>query len=365
MLDQTASTKIFGQDVYTGETDSDGRRQGKGRCVYGAAVDTPEGVVSAAAAATTAAAGGGGNGGSYSGDWDGDEPHGQGERRYTPPGGAEGEGRRGGGGAKATRNEDEDDEDMAIVVTAFGPECPPLASYRGDFKRGVREGNGVCSFFAPAGAGAGAGHHDLAFCDTSGAGGGGSRAVHGPSGESPGLLMIPESYDGEWVGGRPLGRGVLSLRAAAAGRSGSTTTVGGGTTRRTSSHGSGGRGGGGASSIEGVWTKEEGLIHGREKLPGKGGVYEGQYRLGKREGHGRLDLPDGSEYEGERWLAFQYLVVCCASSNMMYMMYMHREIPIPGRYIYTQGRRELLFLSKCSARRHFHTVYIASIHSFF
>ncbi|CAM9777344.1 unnamed protein product, partial [Ectocarpus sp. 12 AP-2014] len=27
-------------------------------------------------------------------------------------------------------------------------------------------------------------------------------------------------------------------------------------------------------------------------------IYEGQYRLGKREGHGRLDLPDGSEYEG-------------------------------------------------------------------
>lgn len=62
--------------------------------------------------------------------------------------------------------------------------------------------------------------------------------------------------------------------------------------------GCGGGGNGGGSSIEGVWT-EEGLVHGRERLPGKGGVYEGQYRLGRREGHGRLDLPDGSEYEGE------------------------------------------------------------------
>lgn len=250
--------------------------------MYGAAADTAGGV---SAAATP----GGGNRGSYSGDWDADEPHGQGVRHYVPPEEAEGKRRKGGG--TATNNED---EDMAVVTVAFGPECPPLASYRGDFKRGVREGNGVCSFFAPAA--------------TAGAAAGAAAAGHAPaSAAAPSPLMVPDSYDGEWVGGRPLGRGILSLRAAVAGPSASTTTGGG--IRRASSVGGYGAGGGG--SIEGVWT-EEGLIHGREKLLGKGGVYEGQYRLGKREGHGRLDLPDGSEYEGEMaWLQHLFIYIMC------------------------------------------------------
>lgn len=251
--------------------DINGRRQGKGRCVYGAAADVAE----------SGATAGGRNGGSYSGNWEADEPHGQGERHYGAPGGAEG--KEQGRGGSAARNK----EDMAMVTTAFGPECPAMASYRGDFKLGVREGNGVCSFFEPV-AGAAAAGHAPAY-----AGGGISGATHGTS-LAYSAPMIPDSYDGQWVGGRPSGRGILSLRAAVAGPSASTTT--GGETRRT------GSGGGYGGSIEGVWT-EKGLTHGREKLLGKGGVYEGQYRLGKREGHGRLELPDGSEYEGEMaWL---------------------------------------------------------------
>ena len=50
-------------------------------------------------------------------------------------------------------------------------------------------------------------------------------------------------------------------------------------------------------SISGKWT-EEGLVYGRETLPGKGDVYEGHYRKGKREGRGRLELTDGSKFEG-------------------------------------------------------------------
>ncbi|CAM9842361.1 unnamed protein product, partial [Ectocarpus sp. 13 AM-2016] len=182
-----------------------------------------------------------------------------------------GGGRGGGRGAAA-----DVDEDIAIVVAAFGPGCPPLASYRGDFKRGVRDGHGVCSFFT-------------ASC------GGGCSVATGSTLGATSIPTIPDSYDGEWVGDRPLGRGVLSLRAVAAAPAAPSNRFS--SSIAGSGSGLAGRGGGSGGSIEGLWT-EEGLAHGREKLPGKGGVYEGQYRLGKREGHGRLDLPDGSEYEG-------------------------------------------------------------------
>lgn len=260
-------------DVYRGARDCDGRRQGKGCCDYGAATETVD-------KTPTAATGGGGGDDYYSGDWDADKPHGRGERVYAAP--RQTRGIAGGEreGLDATIGEE---DDMAIVIAAFGPSCPPMASYRGDFKRGIREGYGMCSFFPPG------------------------VAV---SGDAPGCsaasstLLIPESYDGEWVGGRPLGRGVLSLRAAPATASGnaypSSVKRSGSTMMRRGTAQNGGGGNGRGSLIEGVWT-EEGLIHGREKLPSKGGVYEGQYRLGRREGHGRLDLPDGSEYEGE-WL---------------------------------------------------------------
>lgn len=275
-------------DVYTGESDCDGRRQGRGRCDYGAATKTAEGAPIAAADGS----GGGGSGGYYSGDWDADKPHGRGERVYATP--RETRERAGGEreGQDATR--DEEDEDVRIVTAAFGPGCPPMASYRGDFKRGVREGNGVCSFLPPDTAASG-------HATASGTGSRGLAAANGASAASS-TPLIPESYDGEWVGGRPLGRGVLSLRPApvtAPGRAYPSSVKRSGSTMVRGGEGQNGGGGNAdGSSVEGVWT-EEGLIHGREKLPGKGGVYEGQYRLGRREGHGRLDLPDGSEYEGE------------------------------------------------------------------
>ena len=293
-------------DVYTGERDCDGRRQGKGRCDYRDAAKN-------AAGASTAGGGGDGGGGYYSGDWDADEPHGRGERVYATPGGARGRtggGRGGKGGATTTTSTTtttgDEDENMAIAIAAFGPGCPPMASYRGDFKRGVREGNGVCTFCPPGAAAVASGDTTA----RSGIGSSGGLAVTNGASAGPSTPLVPASYDGEWVGGRPLGKGVLSLRAApaaaAAGgnaypssvkRSGSTMTARGGTPRNG---GDGNGGSGSGSSIEGVWT-EEGLIHGRERLPGKGGVYEGQYRLGRREGYGRLDLADGSEYEGEFW----------------------------------------------------------------
>ena len=299
MVDQADNTIVLENgDVYTGARDSEGRRQGKGRCDFGAAMNTAEGAPAAAAAKAAATGGGGGY---YIGDWDADEPHGQGERTYAGGGArtAGGSGSGGGGGGRGQKDAATagQDEDMAIVTAAFGPGCPPLASYRGDFRRGVREGNGMCSFAAPAdGAVSGSGSSPLVR------GGCGSKSA-GTSGDSGALLLIPVSYDGEWVGGRPLGRGILTLRAAplaatASGKalpSSSSTATRGGAVRNGGCGGSGG----GSTSIEGVWT-EEGLVHGREKLPGRGGIYEGQYRLGRREGHGRLVLPDGSEYEGER-----------------------------------------------------------------
>lgn len=285
---QTDKTVTFdGGDVYTGQLDADGRRQGKGCCDYGAASGKAAGEEAMTQSSADGGDGGGGGDGSYSGEWDADEPHGYGERVY--PHSREGEGKeRGGGGA-----------DMATMTAAFGHGCPPLASYRGDFRRGVREGKGVCSFFAPDPV---------------------RNAARSASTSRTTSLVdpIPESYDGEWVDGRPMGRGVLTLRRTAAATvapsSGPypSSVPGSGsmmmTTRDGTSHGGssddggGGSGGGGRNgsggSIEGMWT-EEGLVHGKEKLPGKGGVYEGQYRLGRREGQGRLELPDGSEYEGE------------------------------------------------------------------
>lgn len=287
---QTDKTATFdGGDLYTGQLDADGRRQGKGRCAYGAAVGTVAREETATALRRPSASGtGGGSGGSYVGEWDADEPHGHGERIYPHPREAEGKGREGRGVG--------DEVDMAIMSAAFGPECPPLASYRGEFKRGIRDGNGVCSFFAA---------------------GPGTTATSLGATRRPLAVPVPESYEGEWVDGRPMGKGVLTLRAATAAAavatsapssgpypssvpgSGSTmTTTRDGTTTFGSS-GGGSKSGSSSGSIEGVWT-EEGLVHGREKLPGKGGVYEGQYRIGRREGHGRLELLDGSEYEGER-----------------------------------------------------------------
>lgn len=244
-------------DVYTGELDAEGRRQGHGRCEYYSA----EGV-----------------GGSYSGDWDADQPHGIGERLYP---------------ARGTSGVDEDEDDIvAVAAAAFGPDCPPLASYTGGWKRGVRHGNGVCTFaVAPSAGGATA-----AAGSPGGQTRGGARRVTVSAATSASTATVPESYDGEWADGRPLASGTLFLRSrAVAGssalkRSGAAGAVRGGGGRRSYLNG---------GSIDGVWAAEGGLIHGREKLPGKGGLYEGQYRLGKREGHGRLDLPDGSEYEGE------------------------------------------------------------------
>ncbi|CAN0309343.1 unnamed protein product, partial [Hapterophycus canaliculatus] len=278
---QTDKTVTFnGGDLYTGQLDADGHRQGKGRCDYRAAVGTAAGEEATTATRHSSASessGGGGGGGSYLGEWDADEPHGRGERVYPPP--REVEGNRKGVGGDGGGGEAGGTVDMAIMSAAFGPECPPLASYRGDFKRGIREGNGVCSFFAL-----------------------GAMATAGPLGATRKNLdvLVPESYDGEWMDGRPLGRGVLTLREAAAAAAAAPSS--GPYPSSVPGSGGGGDSGGGSntgsgSSIEGVWT-EEGLIQGKEKLPGKGGVYEGQYRLGRREGHGRLELPDGSEYEG-------------------------------------------------------------------
>lgn len=272
-------------DVYIGARDEDGRRQGKGRCDFGAAKNT---------------AAGGGGGGYYVGDWDADEPHGHGERIYAaPPGGAArvAVGRENGGGGQGRGDAAADkDKDTAIVLAAFGPGCPPLASYLGEFRRGVREGSGVCSFVAPPDIASGAAGGGAPAPLVGGGGCGGRSAGAGGGSCAP---LIPVSYDGEWVGGRPLGRGVLTLQAApaAAAVPGKSYPSLGRTPPRGGTPGRKGSGGGG--SIEGMWT-EEGLVHGRETLSGREGVYEGQYRLGRREGHGRLVLPDGSEYEGER-----------------------------------------------------------------
>lgn len=140
------------------------------------------------------------------------------------------------------------------------------------------------------------------FAGCSTAGGGGAKGI---------LPTIPVSYDGDWLDGRPMGLGTLRLRGA-----------GGGSLALTAA---------GGSSIEGVWT-EEGLIHGKEKLLGKGGVYEGKYRLGKREGHGRLDLQDGSEYEGMEHLSHRVRKTrsyceCCSCTRMTRQFFAVRDKP--------------------------------------
>lgn len=150
-----------------------------------------------------------------------------------------------------------------------------MVSYKGDWKRGASDGNGTCTFAAVS-SGERASAKTRLISLAGGNGNGGMRGV--PD-------AIPISYSGEWVNGRPFGKGTLHLRTAEASsvkaRPGALGT----------SCGSDGW-------IEGVWT-HEGLMYGKGKLPGKKSMYEGQYHLGKREGHGRLDLPNGSEYEGK------------------------------------------------------------------
>ena len=202
-------------DVYTGQLDEGGRRHGEGRCEYL-----------------------GSGGGWYIGTWEADEPHGRGERVYPAEGGQQDEG----------------------LTGLFAPgRAPPLASYRGHWKRGVRDGNGVCTFTMPTKPSAGSASS-----------------------------TVPDRYEGQWVGGVPLGKGVLHLRVTG-GVTGSAIAA----LRNNSDSGNSSGG-----FIEGEWA-EEGLVRGRETLPDRGGIYEGQYRQGRREGHGRLELSDGSEFEGE------------------------------------------------------------------
>lgn len=220
-------------DVYTGQLDADGRRHGQGRCDYA------------------------NSGGSYTGQWEADKPHGCGERLYPPAGGQ----------GKEEREEEED-----FSIDAFGPGCPLRpTSYKGDWKDGVREGNGICVFAVEA---------STATTTISGSF---DRTRDGNN------TSVPDSYEGEWVRGCPFGRGVLRMRPATPNGSSVSTTSAAACNDRV------GRGCGG--SISGKWT-EEGLVYGRETLPGKGGVYKGQYRRGKREGRGRLELTDGSKFEG-------------------------------------------------------------------
>lgn len=233
-LPQNNTVTFDNGDVYTGQLDTDGRRHGQGRCDYA------------------------NSSGSYTGQWEADKPHGCGERLYPPSG-------------KEWGEEDED-----FTTDAFGPGCSlRLASYKGDWKQGVREGNGVCVFAV-----------EVSSATTTPSRGFGRTSEGGDT-------AVPDSYEGEWMGGRPFGRGILRMRPA------TTKDFSVSTNSAAARNNRAGRGCGG--SISGKWTAE-GLVYGREELPGKGGVYKGQYRRGKREGRGRLELTDGSEFEGVMWI---------------------------------------------------------------
>lgn len=273
-------------DVFTGHLNAEGYRHGQGRCEFASIegdacrpkVDRP-------------------SGGSYSGDWEADQPHGQGERIYSQ--------RDGFGGGKRT------DADTAKTVGAFGPRCPPIATYNGEWKRGIRDGKGTCTFAVPSSWSSGSVDHAFPTSsrkrqrprrrdtDNEGGGGGGSGeghdgSAHGEQGLSSPLPVVPHSYEGEWKDDRPFGRGTLHFRGLH-----SPVEGGGGSRGCQSGHDGGDRRHEGdiVGFVNGGWS-EEGMTHGRENLPGNEGVFEGQYRMGKREGHGRLELPNGSEYEG-------------------------------------------------------------------
>ncbi|CAN0081386.1 unnamed protein product [Sphacelaria rigidula] len=293
-------------DVYTGQLDEQGRRQGRGRCKFAATVatsttaGTQDGVNTPpkGADAVATGAGSGEGDGVYDGEWDNDMPHGRGERVYPAPSSA---GMPGGG----TRVEKVDffgcggentdtATDVAAAFTHHHYQQSPVVvlSYSGNWNHSVREGYGTCRFV----------FDDAANSST--------RCTRGPDGSAGvhGSVDVPHLYEGEWVNGRPQGRGTLTLRAQPE----TTTTInfdvrtGQNQNRKCAGRGGKAFGGGGGgdtrgygSVIKGLWEDERGLIHGRQEMHGNdGGVYEGEYRLGRREGHGRLEFPDGSEYEG-------------------------------------------------------------------
>lgn len=176
----------------------------------------------------------------------------------------------------------------------IGADCPPVSSYSGDWNRGVREGRGTCRFVAettsstPGTGSFSTGQREYGFPaalaplvkpECSG--------LRGLDGTKCPPVAVPSTYDGEWMGGRPQGKGKLSLCSTEE----PVTTVPE-DINKPRSHGK-------ETVIEGFWDGDQGLVHGRETLPRKGGMYEGQFHLGKRQGQGRLELPDGSEYEGE------------------------------------------------------------------
>lgn len=315
-------------DIYTGHLDEQGHRHGRGRCEF---TSTPP---AAAAAATrnndtTAPLGGGRGGRVYDGEWKNDLPHGYGECVYPT---------RWSGKAVDSSAEERvnifsgsssDDGGDTTAVVRDGQPPVVLLNYKGDWNHGVREGHGACSFVfgvancstKHARSGISNGYGDDAITAAATGGGEGTPRTFSACSSSEGsssrqtvdfpAIDCPISshvYEGVWVNGRPQGRGILTLRSTLD----TTMTAdlldvrtgqrqGSKAAGRERGWGGGGGGGGGGSVIEGLWDDERGLIRGREKVPGsQGGVYEGHYQRGRRDGHGRLELPDGSEYEGER-----------------------------------------------------------------
>lgn len=235
-------------DTYVGQLDITGRRCGHGRCDYAV-------------------------GGSYTGAWADDLPHGVGERIY--PSSAEdqhagevsnglrlstykGEWVRGipsGSGSSTYLLLSAD----AVSDSAWQRYQPQLSEYTGTFRNGLPHGIGSGRYAAdrpPASV----------------------KSVHYFAAVGPSAMAAAETYAGEWVDGVPHGKGCLRMRCLSTFRS------------PTSARG---------ATIDGEWVAGE-LVRGREELPGRRGIYDGQYRMGRRDGHGRLEMPDGSEYEGEQ-----------------------------------------------------------------
>lgn len=334
-------------DVYTGQLDEQGRRQGRGRCKFAATAPTAttagsQDSVDAPPKGAKAAAAGVGSGegnGVYDGEWDNDMPHGRGERVYPDPSSA---GKRGGGTRAETvdffgcdgRNTDTATDPAAAVTYRHYQHRPVVVlSYTGDWNHGVREGYGTCRFFfddavnSSVGCTRGGGgisqtvDTDRTTAITSSSlepstsSGVVTTAESRGSAGVDGSAAVPHLYEGEWVNGRPQGRGTLTLRAQPETPTMIDFDVRTGQNRNRKCAGRQGKAFGGGlgdtrgygSVIEGFWDDERGLIRGREKMHGNdGGVYEGEYRLGRKEGHGRLEFPDGSEYEGESTFVFQW-----------------------------------------------------------